>query len=380
MKFLLVNFDYGSCLSWFLERHPGFADRSYAEQMRLHAESFSSVTEACASALRALGHDAWAVIANLKPAQKAWAREQGLPPGPETRWTVVYRRGWIPWLRRLRDRWMFDILAEQARRYRPDVLLVQNMILFPARFIERIRRHVGFVVGQHAATPLPARAHRSAYDLVVSSFPPTVDLLRKRGVPAVLQRLGFDPAVVPRLEDGPRRHDVSFVGSFSPQFHRSREALLAEICRKIPQTSVWAPNAELLPDGSPVRERIRGTAFGLEMYQVLRDSRLTINHHGDILPHANNMRLYEATGVGTLLLTDWKEDLRKMFEPEREVVTYRSPAECVDRIRYYLSHPDEAASIARAGQARTLKDHTYPERMRELAGLVESRMADRGRS
>ena len=41
--------------------------------------------------------------------------------------------------------------------------------------------------------------------------------------------------------------------------------------------------------------------------------------------YANNMRLYEATGVGALLVTDWKENLGEMFEPGKEVVAYRSP-------------------------------------------------------
>ena len=29
--------------------------------------------------------------------------------------------------------------------------------------------------------------------------------------------------------------------------------------------------------------------------------------------HANNLRLYEATGVGAMLLTDWKPDLAELF-------------------------------------------------------------------
>jgi spore maturation protein CgeB len=34
-------------------------------------------------------------------------------------------------------------------------------------------------------------------------------------------------------------------------------------------------------------------------------------------------------------------------------------------IAYYLGHPDEAKEIARAGQTRTLADHTYEKRMRQ---------------
>jgi len=106
------------------------------------------------------------------------------------------------------------------------------------------------------------------------------------------------------------------------------------------------------------------------MYHVLNCSRITLNHHGDVLPYANNMRLFEATGVGTLLLTDWKENLGEMFAPGKEVVTYRTPEECAELIRYYLAHDAERQAIARAGQARTLREHTYEQRTKELIALV----------
>jgi len=106
------------------------------------------------------------------------------------------------------------------------------------------------------------------------------------------------------------------------------------------------------------------------MYDVLNRSRITLNHHGDVLPYANNMRLFEATGVGALLLTDWKNNLGEMFVPGKEVLAYRTPEECAELIRYYLTHDEERQAVARAGQARTLRDHTYYQRMQELVGIV----------
>ncbi|MBM4042004.1 MAG: glycosyltransferase family 1 protein, partial [Planctomycetes bacterium] len=67
---------------------------------------------------------------------------------------------------------------------------------------------------------------------------------------------------------------------------------------------------------------------------------------------------------------DWKGNLHEMFEPGKEVVAYRSPEECVELVRYYLAHDDAREAIARAGQARTLREHTYFHRMQELTELV----------
>lgn len=66
------------------------------------------------------------------------------------------------------------------------------------------------------------------------------------------------------------------------------------------------------------------------------------------------MRLEEATGVGTFRLTDFKDNLQTLFEPNREVVTWRSVNECLSMIDRYLNDEDERTAVAMAGQARTL--------------------------
>lgn len=84
------------------------------------------------------------------------------------------------------------------------------------------------------------------------------------------------------------------------------------------------------------------------MYQVLHNSKITLNRHIDIAEiYANNLRLLEATSVGTMLLTDWGLDLHAMFEPGKEIVAYRSPQECLELINYYLTHDDEREPLER---------------------------------
>ena len=109
------------------------------------------------------------------------------------------------------------------------------------------------------------------------------------------------------------------------------------------------------------------------MYRLLAQSRVTLNRHiAAAEGHANNMRLYEATGVGALLLTEAAPNLSDMFEPGVEIVTYTGADDLIEKARHYLEHEDERAAIARAGQARTLREHTYERRARELVRLVEA--------
>jgi spore maturation protein CgeB len=69
-------------------------------------------------------------------------------------------------------------------------------------------------------------------------------------------------------------------------------------------------------------------------------------------------------------LTDFKDNLHHLFEPGKEVVAYRSVEACAELIQYYLVHEDERAAIARAGQERTLQEHTYYHRMQEFVEIV----------
>ena len=107
------------------------------------------------------------------------------------------------------------------------------------------------------------------------------------------------------------------------------------------------------------------------MFQKLHDSKVVLNIHGDNSPSsATNMRLFEATGVGTCLLTDWKENLHDLFEPEVEVVTYRTTEECIEKVNYLLENDTERKAIAAAGQRRTLKDHTVKQRVEQIDEII----------
>jgi len=76
------------------------------------------------------------------------------------------------------------------------------------------------------------------------------------------------------------------------------------------------------------------------------------------------------TLLGALLITDWKKNLQEMFEAGTEILAYRSADECRDLVEYYLSLDAERQAIAEAGQRRTLREHTYYQRMQELVDII----------
>ncbi len=368
MKWLIVNTDYPQFMRQHYAQHPGLEHRGHAEQWRARVDSLFGVADFYSTHLRELGHEAWDVIANCEPMQRQWARERGLRCSRERNWRLRLRGGLVPWPRRERNRdWLYDILEAQLKAYRPDVLYCMAIETLGSDFLRRVKPYYRLAVGQHAA-PLPAH-DISAYDLMLSSLPNLVAHFRRQGLRSELLRLAFEPRVLAHLGNGGQRYDIAFVGGLAGPHERGTQ-MLEQLARRH-AVRVWGYGRERLRPDSPLQAVCQPPVWGLEMYRVLHAARIVFNRHIDIAgDYANNMRLYETTGVGSLLLTDAKENLGELFATGHEVAAYDSLDECGELARHYLAHATEREALARAGQARTLQEHTWAYRMRELVDIV----------
>lgn len=371
MRILIVDHYYPAFLASVYGGEPGLERKSYADQRaRIDDELFGETVFETA-ALRSLGHEGFDALANVRPLQEAWMSERGLRLSSANRWGLRLRRGIVPWPRRTDSRWIGEGLLAQVKILRPDVIHVQCVDLLGGSLVRELRDHVRLVVGQIAA-PLDDDKVLANYDLVVSSLPNFVSRFRAAGMDAEWLPLAFEPSLVGVIGQREREVAVSFVGSLSSH-HRARVAMLESVAL-VADLSVWTGDAHLEPD-SPLRVRLKGPAWGKQMYIVMASSKVTLNSHIDVASgFANNLRLFEATGMGALLLTDRGSNLSELFEVGKEVVTYSSAADCAEKVRHYSSHPEEAASIASAGRARTLRDHTWADRMDRLVKLLQTRI------
>lgn len=388
MRIFIINTDYPAFLRRLYAEHPGMDEADYSGQMKIRNESLFGVFDAYSTAFRGAGHEAVEVHANNGVLQTAWMKEKGLRPVA----TAPLRGNSI--LKRIIGRFvprslaktvidssytlrpatpiqgwsLADMLVEQVKHYRPDVILNQSVSEVGSDLLMRMKPFSGMIVGQ-IASPLPENETYTAYDAMISSLPNFVSYYNSRGIRAHLNRLGFDPRVLKKLGPQHRSIDVSFVGSISPA-HSERTRLLEHLSRST-DIAIWGSGAEQLDSASPILARHRGEAWGRDMFAILGSSKITVNNHISIAGEfANNMRLFEATGMGTLLITDRKSNIAEIFVPGEEVVCYESPEECVELIRYYLGNERERDRISRAGQRRTLREHNYEIRAKEIVALI----------
>ena len=118
------------------------------------------------------------------------------------------------------------------------------------------------------------------------------------------------------------------------------------------------------------------------MYDVLKSSKIIIDSRGDIRFRGNhdidlamnetmNMRIFEATGCGAFLLTEYFDNLNSLFEVGKEIETFKNEKELIEKIEYYLDHEDERAAIAKRGQQRCLRDYSMNARTKAFDELIQ---------
>jgi len=390
MRFLIIDARYPvSLLEAMYARHTDYGQLGYRAAWRALMDEGLGVADFYSRSLKKLGHEAEEVVPGCELLQRQWAVENGLKVPPPARLPGSVRRllqtagRWVsrtgmaggrlyetlkkPF--RTDETWVEEILAAQVERARPDVLLSHALGEYDRRFLRRVRPFVKLMVAQHGSL-LPPEPPLDCYDLIVSSLPNLVNEFRSRGVRTEYLRLGFGASVLDRLGTVDPIYDVGFVGGYSG-IHLNSTRLLEHVAGKVP-VDFWGYGTESLAAGSPVHRRYHGEAWGTAAYRIMAQSRIVLNRHVVRVSenYANNMRLYEATGVGTMLLTDMKENLPDLFEVGKEVVAYRSAEECVELVKYYLDHEHERQAIAKAGQQRTLREHTYFHRMQELVEII----------
>jgi len=79
-----------------------------------------------------------------------------------------------------------------------------------------------------------------------------------------------------------------------------------------------------------------------------------------------HLREFEAPMSGALYFTGYTDELAEMFEPNKEVIVYRSQHELLDKVRFYLANPNQAEKVRQAGRKRALSEHTYHKRFQDL--------------
>ncbi|MDO8512125.1 MAG: glycosyltransferase [bacterium] len=116
------------------------------------------------------------------------------------------------------------------------------------------------------------------------------------------------------------------------------------------------------PLSSLYPERCFPPRFGMDYFELIYNSRIVFNRHRVDKTEFANIRTFETTGMGACLLTDRANEAASLFEKDREIVSYESIPEAIEKVNFLLHDEKQRQAIADAGKRRTLRDHTAQNR------------------
>ena len=403
-RFIRISDYYGDYLRNYYEKFPDNVHLAYKEQYDHLTDHSVDLVNSFSKYLRNLGVDAMDIVANAEPLQNKWGKEHiGI------------------------EKISFEnLIFEQIKFYKPNVIWVDSTKLLNKKWIQKLRNEIPSLklIAGHICAPYNSTISDSfsAFDMMFTCSPCIQKELSAAGLTTELVYHSFDHAILELLKADTKhfpKTDFVFTGSLYTGYglHKSRieyiEKMveqgveisifgnletrlnvflkqsayhsihflktvgLSSMINKIPflKNKVNYGDEKIHYYSKKLIKRVKPPVFGLEMFKLLENSGICFNIHGEIAKKcAGNVRLFEATGMGTCLLTDWKENLKELFDVDKEIVTYRSADECIEKVKWLMSHPDEASKIAKAGQERTLRSHTVEARAADLDRIFRSKL------
>lgn len=371
MKFFIINTDYQDFIDKKYRLNPEIKKSCFSDQLKYRYDTLFGVSNFYSKNLRLIGHDAIDIIFNDCTMQGRWAFENKLI---FLKFLLdLFELPLLKKIPRVKKKILEFILLKQIEIYKPDVFYIMAMESIDNSLLTKLKKkHKIFIVGQHAAPMTENMNKLDAYDLIFSSLPNYVEHFKRMGINSEYLKLAFEESILERTRDVTyKKYDVIYIGSFS-QNHSTRIKTLEYLAEQSEfKIDFWGYDTKDLSPLSPIMKNFHGFIGGLDMYKVIKQSKICINGHINISEqYANNMRLYETTGMGTLLITDEKVNLNELFKVDEEILTYSSKEDLRKKIVAILKEGDKLNQVSKAGQERTLTEHTYKKRMEEVVMFI----------
>ena len=323
-------------------------------------------------AFRRAGWDAHLIVPNFWKIQALWCKENGFRSPISKFWKLMQVFSRIPIVPICLEKlpYFYSVLLNQVKNISPDVIIVQDLHCLHPHFVDELKKIAPFVYGE-IASPLPPKRFLKKYSRIISALPPIVQRSMEIGIPSSFLPLAYDTKFAAVKQFDKRSNDVVFVGTFGR--HQPKTIpLLQSIYEKNPGLRIYGNVDQSILEEAGLMKCFVGEVWGTEMFDVLSDSKIVINRHGTIAENYSvNMRMYEATGSGAVLVTEDSVNISELFEPGIEVCTYADNDDAATKIQQLLADSIKMELIAIQGRNRTLKSHSYDQRVAKLVQIIQ---------
>lgn len=284
------------------------------------------------------------------------------------------------WLARFNepyDRLISSRLASKIVRLKPDLVIIVYRHLHPI-IVEQIKKYCPSVSviqmnPDHLSNLEKQQILAADFDCYFSKEPYIVDFLRtKLGANAQYLPEGFNPRIhrKPALErayaEALTNIDVLVYGNL----YAYRTRMIEWLIRAGINVAVYGASGPYCR--SAVQAVFRGQYLvGEEKNQLLYGARIVFNnlHYAEVT--SVNQKYFEINGIGGFQLCDYKPTVEEYTGIPADAVTFRTIDEAIDKIRYYLAHPNERHELADQQHTHFQQYHTFDHRVKQLIYTLE---------
>jgi hypothetical protein len=292
--------------------------------------------------------------------QQLWAREHGL---------------------RTDD--LEQILLAQVEHHRTETFYNLDPMRYSSAFVRKLPGCVKTTVCWRAAPS--GNLDLTGYNLVICNFPSILEDWRRKGCKTGYFFPAHDPEMDAYANLRSDDLDLIFVGGFSR--HHTNRGLALRVVASMPNLRMrlhledsrltqlgnllwFMPGLNAHRHPRDIRKIRARSLYGRDLYAALAGTRIVLNGAVDMAgDDRGNMRCFEATGCGAVLLTDAGR-YPEGFVDDETMVTYSSPDQIPSLVARLTTDVSRASSIAQAGRAMVRHRYSKERQWAKFQELV----------
>ncbi len=162
--------------------------------------------------------------------------------------------------------------------------------------------------------------------------------------------------------------DVGFVGGFE----RDRAEQITYLAEQGIPVRIYGSYWERWPNLHPLITIKGKGVFGDEYTKAICATKINLGFLRKLNRDLQTQRSVEIPACGGFLLAERTDEHLALFEEGQEAEFFASNEELLEKVKYYLAHPEQRQRIAAAGRERCLRSgYSYQDRLRTILAQVQ---------
>jgi glycosyltransferase involved in cell wall biosynthesis len=259
----------------------------------------------------------------------------------------------------------------------PDILWIEKgLVIRPStlRFVRKHCPHTRIVLysndnySKHHNRSRYMRANFKEVDVVFAVVGYSEDDLRRMGAQRVVFfHRGYDRNFIkPRVSGMPFDYDVIFVGTYETE----RAAMLESLATQGIHVTVWGNgwhwHRRALQSSAYLHIQYK-PLLGKEFVDTLHRARIVLNFLRAKNDDTTTGRTFEIPASGAFMLAQRSQQQLEYFNEGEEAEFFETREELIQKVNYYLSHPQQRETIAQNGLRRCQESgYDFHTRLQEM--------------